>query len=167
MKSIFRDIDNTDWSDIFQCRDVNDAADLFTNRFIDICNTHAPMHTVNYRSNAPAWLTYDYLAHTDEREYLSNQFKQIPSEENRLGKQDAINRTNDLKQSLQRSYFRDSIAKHSGNMKETWRDIKRFWPHLNKSNVKPTSLENESNENIAARFNTFFSNVSAINHSGY
>ena len=154
------DIDLTDWSDILACHDANIAVDLFTKQFLQICETHAPMHTVNFRSNAPAWLTYDYLAHTDEREFLSKLFKLDPTEANKLAKLDSIYRTNDLKQSLQRSYFRDAIAKHSGNMKETWREIKRFWPHLNKSNVRPTLVnDSESNEDLATRFNTFFTNV--------
>ncbi len=113
-----QDIDQTDWSDIFSCSDTNQAAELFTTKFLKICDVHAPMYTVNFHSNAPAWLTYDYLAHTNEREYLSKQFKQNPTDENKVAKQES-NRTNELKQSLQCSYFSDSISNHAGNMKET------------------------------------------------
>ena len=98
---------STKLTDIVDCCDVNMAADLFINRFIKLCDNHAPMHTVNFCSNAPAWLTYDYLAHTDERKYLSKHFKPNPTNENKLAKLKSIHWTNDLKSSLQCSFFRD------------------------------------------------------------
>ena len=62
-------------------------------------------------------------------------------------KDDAIRRTN-------------AISKHPGDMKNMWREIKRFWPHLNKSSVKPKDFTGDSSQkNLANKFKDFFSNI--------
>ena len=113
-----------DWSDVLHESDCNKAAELFTLKFVNICDLHAPIRTIQMKDNAPAWITNDFLAHRDERKYYCKNFKKNPSPENKVLKEDAIKRCNDLKLSLQRSYFQEALARNAGNMKNLWKEIK-------------------------------------------
>ena len=77
-----------------------------------------------------------------------------------LKKYEAIRRCNYLTLSLQCSYFQEAITRNSGNMKKIWDEIRKFWPHLNKSSVKPMDHSgNATEEELANLFNHFFSNI--------
>ena len=67
------------------------------------------MRKLNFRLYALAWMNGDYLAHVDEKKSLCKNFNKNSSPENFVLKQEAINRTNALKQSLQRSYFQETL----------------------------------------------------------
>ncbi len=127
--------------------------------FGDICNKHAPFREINFRQYAPAWMSGDYLAHVDEKKYHCKEFNRNPTQENLTLKMEAIARTNALRQSLQRSYFQETLRNCKGNMKEMWRTIKKFWPYLNKSSTSPKSETPEELSAIANSFNDFFVNV--------
>ncbi len=158
--SFQHDIDNTDWSDVLMSEDPNTAAGLFTEKFIEICNKHAPMRTITMKDHAPAWVTNDYLAHRDERKHHCKTFNKHPTPENKLLKDKSINRCNELRLSLQRSYFQEAIRRNPGNMKKIWQEIKKFWPHLNKSSIKPVDHSGTAtNEDLANLFNDFFSSI--------
>ncbi len=91
---------------------------------------------------------------------LSKTFNNNPSAENKRNKDEAIARTNNLRSSLQRSYFQDAVNSNAGNMKKMWQEVKRFWPYLNKSTVRPQKRTDTANSLETANiFNKFFSNV--------
>ena len=155
------DVDITDWSKVLSCNNPNEAAELFTKQFLTICDKHAPMRIITMKDHAPAWVTNDYLAHRDECRHHCSNFNKNPSAENKLLKEEAIRRCNNLKLSLQRSYFQEAINRNPRYMKKIWEEIRKFWPHLNKSSVKPTDHNGEATDeaNEANLFNEFFSNV--------
>ncbi len=156
-KKFQEDVNSIDWSNILATENCETAAELFTTKFLAICDIHAPMRTITLKDHAPAWITNDYLAHRDERKYDCKNFNKNKTEENKVLKDEAIKRCNDLKASLQRSYFQEAITKHAGDMKAMWREIKKFWPHLNKSSVRPRrSPEMSDDQELANLFNDFF-----------
>ena len=57
--SFQNDVDLTDWSDILSYDHPNLAAELFTEKFLNICDKHAPMRTITMKDYAPAWVTND------------------------------------------------------------------------------------------------------------
>ena len=67
-----QDIDSTDWSNILECTNSNNAAELFTSQFLKICDLIAPMRTITTEDHAPAWVTNDYLAHRDKHIIVNN-----------------------------------------------------------------------------------------------
>ncbi len=114
------DIKNMNWDNVLNCNDTSQAAELFTTLFNSICDKHAPLRTINMKSNAPAWLNGDYLAHRDEKKYHCKNFNRNPTPENKILKDDAISRTNELRTSLQWSYFQDAVSNYPGDMKNMW-----------------------------------------------
>ena len=89
-------IDEEHWSDILSTDNCNHAAELFTQKFINICDRHAPVRTIMMKDHAPAWITNDYLAHHDEQKFHCHNFNRHPRPENKLLKEEAIQRCNAL-----------------------------------------------------------------------
>ncbi len=128
-----------------QSQDINVAAELFQETFNAVANVHAPFKFINVKEGAPAWVTGDYLSHVDERKQATKTCKKSPTPENIVRKVEAVQRTFALKNSLQRSFFQESLTRHRGDMKRTWDTIKKFWPYLNK---KGSSIPTRAGENM-------------------
>ncbi len=149
-------IESIDWSVILQTDDANVAAQTFQKLFVNACDLFAPIKMINLKENAPAWMTGDYLAHVDERKFLSNRCRKSPTSENFKLKDESVQRTKNLSESLQCSFFQETLQNHAGDMKKTWQTIKRFWPYLNKKESPFTG--NEADMKMTAdTFNHFFS----------
>ncbi len=97
-------VDEEDWSEILSSDNCNHAAELF----------------------APAWITNEYLAHRDERKYHCRKLNKNPNSTNKLLKEEAIERCNALKLSLQCTYFREALARHAGDMTKCGQKLKSF-----------------------------------------
>ena len=114
-------INSIDWSNILAIDDPSTAAETFTTMFSDILDLHAPFKSVKLRLCAPPWINTDYLAHIDEREFLSKRYKKFPRPENLALKKDASYRTNKLKYSIQRSYFQEAVQCNKNDMNAMWK----------------------------------------------
>ncbi len=117
------------------------------------------MGEIKFRQYTPVWMNGDYLVHVDEKKFHCKQFNRNPCPANLELKKDAIDRPNAPWQSLQRSYFQETQRNCQGNMKEMVETIKKFWPHLNKSNISPSSPDISESELLANQFNNFFTSV--------
>ena len=51
------DVANTDWTDVYRCEDVDQAADCFTQKFKYILNVHAPWVRVQLRKTFSPWIS--------------------------------------------------------------------------------------------------------------
>ncbi len=104
-------IDRTDWSSITHSQDANVAARLFHETFMSVADIHAPIKMINVKESAPAWMSGDYLAHVDERKFLSKCYRKSPTDLNLQLKTESINRTKTLAESLQRSFFQEALQR--------------------------------------------------------
>ena len=96
----------------------NDIAKDFTEKFNIAMDKHAPINQLKIWEFAPDWLNTDYLGHVDEREFWCKQFDQNPSILNLHRKEEAIERTKQLKDELQRSYFNEELIKYGNDAKK-------------------------------------------------
>ena len=66
------DLEQVDWSDLYTCRDVDLSVELFTRKFRNILNIHAPWIIFQHRKNFLPWLTQE----TKELMRLRDEWKQ-------------------------------------------------------------------------------------------
>ena len=151
-------VENLDWSEVLDSNNASVAALSFQNLFLSACNLLAPTKMINFKENAPAWMKVDYLVHVDERKFISKNCRKSPCDENFALRDQAVQHTKALAESLQRSFFHDTLHNHAGDMKKTWQAIKRFWLYLNKK--EPPFMGTESDlKHVADNFNQIFSEV--------
>ena len=63
------------WDPVFNCVNVNEAADLFQKMLMDIVDIHAPIIRLKLRYHAPGWFNHDFLSHVNEHEFWSRKYK--------------------------------------------------------------------------------------------
>ncbi len=154
-----REIDLINWGSVYECVDVDESALLLKNLLLDVVNRHAPVISLKMRLHAPPWITGDYLAHIDEREYWSRKFTKCPCQFHLDLKQNAIFRTNILRDSLKQHYFEDQLQKCGNDMKKRWKLIRQFWPS-GKSNADIKKINGKTIDvEMAEEINRFFANV--------
>ena len=82
-----RDVGSLPWTLIYECIDVNIAAELFTNMLLSVANHHAPFKRIKSRSNQPKWITSEFLSLLDEKQHACNIHRRRPSSTGLLGKE--------------------------------------------------------------------------------
>ncbi len=51
------EIENADWSCVYECEDPSDAWELFILQYMQILDKYAPWRTMYFDSNLPVWIT--------------------------------------------------------------------------------------------------------------
>ena len=67
------DINNIDWSNVYEARDVNEAVNCFNSDFLNVINNHMPFKKCRVRIQQSPWVSYEMLSLIDCREYLQKQ----------------------------------------------------------------------------------------------
>ena len=164
------DVANTDWSEVYNSTDVDEATDTFTRKFRYILNVHAPWSKIQQRKTFCPWLTLETKELMKERDrwkqeakslaiisaavcplqiYAWEQFKKYR------------NKVNNRKKVEEKEYKSNKIEEVADKPELVWKSAKLFmgW----KSTGTPTSIKvgNElitSARKIAGHMNTFFLN---------
>ena len=139
---------------MLDCIYANQALNMFREQLIALVDRFAPMQRLKMRLSAPDWLNGDYLAHCDERAYCAKKFDKCPCPYHLELKLNAETHTKNLRDDLKRDYFETQLHACKGDMKKTWRLIRKFWPGKGKGtniesiNGKKGNVEmaNEINE---------------------
>ena len=80
VKNFQDEINTIVWSDLYELDYINVSATYFCLMLLEKIDLHAPLRKLKIRDFAPKWLTADYLAHVDEREYWCMKFRKKPCE---------------------------------------------------------------------------------------
>ncbi len=127
----YRDVASLPWYLVYECTDVNIAAELFTNMLLSVANHHAPFKRIKSRSNQPKWITSEFLSLLDEKQHACNIHRRPPSQYTAARKRMCMRRVAVIKRRLKRSYIFESLKECEGDMKKPWRLIKELWPTQN------------------------------------
>ena len=73
------DISAVDWSVVFACRDVDLAVDIFTRKFCQVLDTHAPWIIFQQRKHFSPWITDDLKELMKQREFYKEKAKYLAS----------------------------------------------------------------------------------------
>ena len=82
-----RDVAKLDFTEIYSCLEVDDAADLLTYKLVDVLNHHAPWIIFQERKNYSPWIRPETLKMMKERDAIKAKAKGMAKNE---GKSAAI-----------------------------------------------------------------------------
>ena len=129
-----KEVEDVNWNILYDCTDVNVAANILCTTLVKIIDKHAPFTQLKLRDFAPPWLNTEFLGLVDAREYWSNKYKKSQSEYNLMQREIAKANAKELKEQLQQSYFEEQIEQARGDSKKLWKVVKEFWPTKPKGN---------------------------------
>ena len=72
-----RDVASIDFSDVYMCRDVDDAASILTKKLVEKLNFHAPWIIFQERKHFAPWISADTLKMMDERDKIKFKAKSL------------------------------------------------------------------------------------------
>ena len=84
------DIMRADWSNVMNELSVDKCVEYFYNILLPIIDHHTPYQQINCKEEKPVWITNDFLALIDKRNYLIKRYKCDHSDDNFHLKEEAI-----------------------------------------------------------------------------
>ena len=72
-----KDVGKLDFTDVYSCLDVDDAAALLTSKLVDVLNSHAPWIVFQQRKHFVPWLTPETVKLMEERDKLKEKAKDL------------------------------------------------------------------------------------------
>ena len=72
-----RDISRLDFTDVYCCVDVDDAAEVLTSKLVDVLNVHAPWILFQQRKHFVPWLTPETVKLMEQRDEFKEQAKNL------------------------------------------------------------------------------------------
>ena len=92
-------------------------------QFLDVVNKHATMRKGKVKSKSSPWITAELTQKMRKCDFLRKQAVKQNSHQAWNDYKKAINEVNASIRIARANFFNDSITKHSGNLKETWKVI--------------------------------------------
>ena len=162
-----KDVGNLDFSDVYSCLDVDDAAALLTSKLVDVLNSHAPWIVFQQRKHFVPWLTPETVKLMEERDKdlaMSENGTVSPEQAELWSRYKVLrnNINNRIKQEEVR-YKRNKVDECESCPSKTWSLAKKFMDWT--SPGPPSQLEVEEDKkitlytkakDIARIMNTFF-----------
>ena len=141
---------------ILRTDDVNYQVDVFTDVFVNVLDSRAPIITKQVKRPPAPWITEEIKGAMKNRDNIHKELKK--NRQNQILQDQYKNEKKRVKRILQNaksSYFRDQFQNCRGNSSKMWKTIKKVVP----ANNKADKLNFEDNLSKAEEFNEFFSNV--------
>ncbi|XP_077983288.1 uncharacterized protein LOC144438132 [Glandiceps talaboti] len=173
LDSFRHDLQDETWHEVLNCKDVNEAMTKFTNTFLNICNTHAPLKNINKVKkgvkNKP-WITAAIRKSIRKKHNLFKKVVRSKFEENILQKFKRYrNVLTNILRKAKKKYYSDLFNIHYNDMKETWRVVNDLLGKKKNSNSSiPTKIKSFCNgtsvihteiPDIVDVFNNHFVNI--------
>ena len=127
------DLRAVDWSEVYQCEDVDISTEIFTRKFIDVLNLHAPWVVFQKRKNYSPWITEATKTLIKSREH----WKELSEEHAMAGNAEAANeawghfkkfrnKINNRKKFEEQNFKSGKIASSLDSPAHTWSTAKSF-----------------------------------------
>ena len=120
------------WSEFFQTRDVNIAADCFTDSFLKVADRHAKKIEINVKGSTNYVFSDELLAFMKERDVAKLKASRSGGEEEWNKYKKLRNRVTNLKNRENRNHLKDTVENTKENPKEMWKKLQEFVPCKNK-----------------------------------
>ena len=155
-----------DWSELYLCRNVNQAWEIFRNLFHSTLNSVAPHKDIKIKQNSEPWMTSEILDNIRKRDncllaYKKSGSKHLYSEYCKL--RNLVQR--DIKKAKE-GYISNKIEENKNAPKKLWQQLKTLGYSSKQKNNASVVLKNDGQlchnlNDIANIFNTFFTTVAA------
>ena len=153
-----------DWSDLLYQSDPQYAYDLFHETFNKFYNECFP--TVKYKlgqRNSKPWLSNELKEMIKQKNRLYKKAKQYPSYKREQEYKSLRNVTTKMLDKAEKSYYKNLLEEHKGNVKKFWQITKCI---LNKHKRSPQQTKFKYNNDlisdgnaVAEQFNNYFVNI--------
>ncbi len=153
---VIQDIKELDWSFINNNDDVDQVLSTFNEKLLTIVDAHVPLRKHTVRGHSQPWITRDIIQSRKERDKhltklkkigkqlkLDPNMKCIYDEQNSKYKL-AKNKTNNLINSVKKSYFNNEFLK-SQNPTDTWNTMNKLTNFRKRNKQRFISLKNKDN----------------------
>ena len=75
LEDFLKDLRSVDWTEVYRCGDVDLSAEIFTRKFVDVLNPHAPWVKYQQRKHFTPWITDETKELIKKREELKKIFE--------------------------------------------------------------------------------------------
>ena len=166
-KDFLEDLKKVDWSEIYQYEDIDTATTVFTKKFVDVLNMHAPWIIFQQRKSYAPWITEATKQLMKARDELKREAEKCALEGDNAGAaatwrrfQRARNTVNNRKRFEENRFKSERIMKSLDTPSDTWKAAKSFMSWENKGGT-PSQLCVEGKlitkaSMIAKEMNLFF-----------
>ena len=151
-----RDISSLDFTDVYTTNDVNEAADLLTEKLVQVLNKHAPWIIFQQRKNFAPWVTAETLELMKQRDRLKEEAKVMASNDGIQASAEQVelwdkykkvrNKVNNRNKQEEINYKRSKVKECENNPSKTWGLAKKFMEWS--SPGPPTQLEVEEGKKV-------------------
>ena len=163
------DMAAVDWSEVYLATDVDTATSIFTRKFVNVLNVHAPWIIFQHRKNFSPWLTETTKDLMKQRDLWKQRAKELanldpgPASYEQKAAWDEFkqyrNKVNNKKKHDEKNYKQEKMNENIDDPASMWKTAKSFmnW----KSPGTPTQIEVNnrlitSAASIATHMNQFF-----------
>ena len=153
-----------DFNPITLCDHVDEAYNIFTEKYCDAFNTAFPLrpfeNNSKYQKREP-WVTNGLMMSSKQKHKLLKMKMKNPSDVNKNNYKIYLNTFNQLKRQLKKDYYTELFDRHKNDMKSSWKLlrelIKRKRTNTSTLIIDGTLIRDP--KIIAEEFNNFFVNI--------
>ena len=151
-----RDVSKLDFTDVYESKDVDDAAELLTSKLVSVLNIHAPWIVFQQRKSFVPWLTPETVELMAERDKVKEQAKVLATSDGINTSEEQVqlwvkfrnlrNRINNRIKQEEILYKKSKVAECQDCPSKTWSLAKKFMEWT--SPGPPSQLEVEDKKKI-------------------
>ena len=154
-------IKQTNWKNVMNEIDVDNAYNTFQSMFDNVCDVHCPIKEKRIKGSFPEWINGDYIKLCKDRDfYYSRAHKSNDEDDWKMARQ-LRNKVNKLNRSLKKSYCNKAINENVNNSKKLWSTIKKLIPK-NTSSISSVQTHDgftSNDKETADQFNSYFTSI--------
>ena len=162
--NLVNEINSTDWTELYNCTDVNSALTFFNNTFVSILDRVAPIKQIRIKQNSEPWITSEIIEKIRDRDNLLFTFRKHKKSDIYSNFCKLRNEVQNLVKSAKRDYISSQIDLNKNKPKQLWNTLKQLgYSHKIKQNVNiGVTIDNEVVSDgllVANAFNKFYTTV--------
>ena len=157
-------IKQTNWNNVLDKLNVNDAYYTFQSLFDNACDQHCPIKEKRIKGSFPEWINGDYIKLCKDRDYYFSRAHKFNNDDDWKMARHLRNKANKLNRSLKKNYCTKAINDNVNNSKMLWNTIKKLIPKNNSSvsSVRTQAGFTTSNKETADQFNSYFTSILSV-----
>ena len=156
-----------DWATFWDLQD--DKPDAMWEKILkiiqDASDLHAPLKDMKIREDTPQWITKDLISEVNQKDFLFNKARKLPSETNWEMFKQKKNEVKKLLSSAKEEFVKEKLEEHESNPRKFWRTINDISGiGKNKCSRKCTKIIDENDkvyekQEAADYLNNYYANI--------
>ena len=131
-----RDCIFTNWDEVLNSDDVNEAWDKFQHILQRLLDKHAPKRQMTVSEDLPPWITREFLETCRDRDYWLDKNTKSNDPVVAITCKEYKSRVRRLKTTLKRDYFRLALEEAKGDGNRVWRAIEKAYNTVSRKKTK-------------------------------